>query len=97
MHKYIGMVIVFALTLATDHWFGAIGVTRLFGLFFLCACLYGCFAPRITISAGNIEIGKLTGWSKVFALVPLSAVGLMLVLYAPAITCVSSKYKHLCA
>lgn len=97
MREYIGLAIVVALVLATDHWFGAIGVTRFFGLFFLCACAYGCFAPRITVSAGSIEIGELTGWSKAFALVPFSALGLLLVIYAPAITCVSTKYKHLCA
>ncbi|MDM4767193.1 hypothetical protein [Pelomonas sp. SE-A7] len=97
MRGIIGLAVVVALAFATDHWFGAIGVTRLFGLLVLGACVYACFAPSFTIAAGNTEIAKLTGWKKVAALVPLGAVGLALVLYAPAVTCISSKYKHLCA
>lgn len=97
MRGYIGTAVLVALVLATDHWFGAIGVTRFVGLIFLCGCVHGCFAPRITASAGHIKIGELTGWNKAFALVPISGLGLLLVLYAPAITCISTKYKHLCA
>jgi hypothetical protein len=97
LRGYVGIAIVGVLVLGADHWFGAIGVTRLFGLLFLSACAYGCFAPTFTVSAGNTEVARLAGWKKAIALVPLSAIGLVLVLYAPAITCVSSKYKHLCA
>lgn len=97
MRRLIGLAVVVAHAIATDHWFGAIGVTRFFGLLVLCACLYACFAPSFRISAGNTEVAKLTGWKKAVALVPLGAIGLALVAYAPAITCISSKYKHLWA
>jgi hypothetical protein len=97
MRGYIGMTIVVTLAFAADHWFGAIGVTRFVGLLFLGACAYGWIVPSFKVHIGSTEIANLTGWKKAIALVPLSTFSLMVVFYAPAITCVSSKYKHLCA
>ena len=96
MRGYIGMAIVVALALAINHWYGPIGVTRLWGALFLCGGVYGCFAPSFSVSFGRTEIAKLTGWRKAFAIVPISALGLSIALYAPAITCATQKYKHLC-
>ena len=96
MRRYIGMAILVALVLAANHWYGPIGLTRLIGTLFLCVGVYGCFAPSFSVSFGGTEIAKLTGWKKAAAIVPISALGLSFVLYAPAITCVSQKYKHLC-
>lgn len=97
MRRFIGLAVAVALAIATNHWVGAIGVTRLFGLLVLCACVYACFAQSFRISAGSTEVAKLTGWKKAVALVPLGAIGLALVVYGPEITCISYKYRHLCA
>jgi hypothetical protein len=91
LRGYIGFVIVGALVIATEHSCNEIGVTRLFGLLFLCFCVYGSFA------ISRKYRGRPAGWKKAIVIVPIATIGLVLVLYAPAITCASVKYKHLCA
>jgi uncharacterized membrane protein YoaT (DUF817 family) len=97
MHGIISVAILAAVVVATEHWFGPIGVTRLFGLLFVAGAMYGCVAPSFTVSLGSSEVVRLTRWKKLFAVVPTAVAGLFIALFAPEITCVSTKYKYLCA
>lgn len=97
MRNYLGVICIGGLVLAIDHWFGPIGVTLCFGVLFLCAAAYGCIAPSLRVSAGSFELGRLSGWRKGWLLLPITLLGLLLVAYAPAITCLASKYRPLCA
>jgi len=95
--RYLGLIVFGALVLTISHWYGPIGVTRLFGISFLGCAVWGCVAPVFPVSFGNTEVVRLTGWKKAIALVPLGALGLAVAVYAPAVTCISYKYKYLCA
>lgn len=97
LRNYLGMICISGLVLAIDHWFGPIGVTLCFGALFLGAAAYGCVAPTLRVSAGPFEVGRLSGWRMCWLLPPVTLVGLLLAPYAPAITCLSSKYWPLCA
>ena len=97
MRSIVAFTVVAASVLATEHWFGAVGVTRLFGLMFIGGAVYACFAPSFSVTLGETEVIRLNGWYKLFAIVPTAAIGLAVAAYAPQIACISTKYKHLCA
>ncbi len=97
MRDYLGVICLGGLVLAIDHWFGPVGVTRCVGALFLCAAAHGCVAPSLRVSAGPFELGRLSGWRKGWLLLPITVAGLLLLVYAPVITCLASKYRLLCA
>ena len=85
-----------ALSMCVSHWYGPIGVTRLFGAYFVMFALWGIREPELEVRVGHRPVGKLTGAKKAFALVPAAAIGLAMLAYAPAITCSSLKYADFC-
>ena len=97
MTKYVGVIALGVLAFAAHHWWGPIGVTRLFGAAFFGGAVWACFAPSLPVSFGDTEVARLTGWMKAIVLVPAGALGLAVLVYAPAVTCISYKYKYLCA
>ncbi len=97
MRSITGFACILVIALGTSHFFGAVGITRFVGLFFIAAAVYGSFAPSFSISVGKVEVARLTGWHKLIAILPISALGLAVVIYAQEFTCLSTKYKHLCA
>jgi len=97
MKGYGGMVIAALAGYVVEARYGPIGLTRLFGALFLLFAVWGIWAPSIAVSAGRYPVGNLSGWKKAFALVPAAAIGLLMILYAPQITCFGSRYQHLCS
>ena len=97
MRNVTGFAFILVLALGTSHFFGAVGMTRFVGLVFFAAGVYGTFASSFSISVGKTEVARLTGWYRLFATLPISALGLAVAIYAQEITCLSTKYKHLCA
>jgi hypothetical protein len=92
-----GILAIIALAFyAVEYWYGPIGGTRFFGAMFLLSAIWCIREPRLTISLGSQPVGSVSGWKKAFVLVPAAAIGLAVLVYAPEITCFSSKYKHLC-
>lgn len=96
MRKYLGLIIGVPLSLAVNHWYGPIGVTRLFGLFFILAGICCCFAGELPVYFGRTEVARLRGMTKALAIVPVISMGLGAVIYAPSLTCMSYRYHHLC-
>jgi hypothetical protein len=96
MRAYGFLAIVAVAWYAVEYMYGPIGGTRLFGALFLLSAIWMIRAPSIAISLGQHEVGSVSGWKKAFVLVPAAAVGLGLLAYAPEITCLSSRYSHLC-
>lgn len=91
-----GVVLIVAFA-AVGHWYGPIGATRLSGALFAIIATYMAFAPEIPFYAGRHFVCTFKGWKKIFVSLPAVCLGLTLVFYAPEVTCISSKYKHLCA
>jgi hypothetical protein len=81
---------------AVEYRYGPIGGTRLAGALFPLSAIWLIRAPSIAISLGRHEVGSVSGWKKAFVLVPAAAIGLAVLVYAPEITCWSSRYSHLC-
>jgi hypothetical protein len=75
---------------------GPIGFYRLHGCLFTTAAIWCGFARELPVRMGNVEVGRLRGWHKAWAVVPGVLLGVALVVYAPGITCSQAKYKHLC-
>jgi hypothetical protein len=76
--------------------FGPIGGTRFFGALFLLFAAWGIWAPSIAVLVGNYQVTSLSGWEKAFVLIPAAVIGVMLMLYAPEITCMGTRHRHLC-
>jgi hypothetical protein len=96
MRDYGVMVVAGLAWFAVEYRYGPIGGTRLFGTFIVLWAIWSIREPSLTISLGQYPVGSVSGWKKAFVLVPAAAVGLALLAYAPEITCLSSRYSHLC-
>lgn len=96
MRKYVGLILGIPLMWVVEHRYGPIGGTRLFGMFFVAAGACFCFVHEVPVHLGTLEVGRLRGWKKTFAVVPAIALGIATMVYAPGLTCISSKYRHLC-
>lgn len=94
---YFGLFVVVLLSIWVEQRYGPIGVTRLWGAMFFCGSLYLCFLPEVPVSVGQVEVVRLKGWAKAFVIVPFATLGALAVTYAEPITCISTKYKHLCS
>lgn len=71
-------------------------MTRLFGFLWVGANVYFCFAKELPVHLGNHEVGRLKGWSKAWVIVPMTILGVLIVMYAPEVTCMSRRQRHLC-
>lgn len=96
MHKYLALILGVPLSLAVNHWYGPIGVTRLFGVLFVLAGICCCFVGELPVHFGRFEVARLRGMSKAWVIVPLISLGIAAVIYAPSLTCISYKYRQLC-
>jgi hypothetical protein len=96
MRDYGVLAILAVVWNVVEYMYGPIGGTRFAGTLFLLSAIWLIRAPSIAISLGRHEVGSVSGWKKAFVLVPAAAIGLALLVYAPEITCVSTRYAHLC-
>jgi hypothetical protein len=80
-----------------EYWYGEFGVTRLFGALFAGGGIYMAFAKEIPLYLGSALVGRVSGWSKAWVVIPVIAIGICMIVWAPEITCFSTRYKHLCA
>jgi hypothetical protein len=96
MLRYLGMAALIAAFFVVDMLFGPIGTKRLVGAFFLLFATLGIGAPELEFSFKGFEGWPLRGWKKAFILVPAAAIGIVLLVYAPEITCASYRHRHLC-
>lgn len=90
------MLLAIPLFAMVDHWYGVFGVTRLFGGVFAGAGIGLAFAKTIPLRLGSLLMGRASGWSKAWVVVPVIAFGVCMIVWAPEITCFSTKYRHLC-
>jgi hypothetical protein len=63
---------------------------------FLLFAVWGIWTPSIAVSAGNYQVTSLSGWEKALVLIPAAVIGVVLMLYAPEITCMGTRYRRLC-
>jgi hypothetical protein len=96
MRDYGVLAILAVVWNVVEYMYGPIGGTRFAGTLFLLSAIWMIRAPSIAISLGRHEVGSVSGWKKAFVLVPAAAIGLAMLVYAPEITCVSTRYAHLC-
>jgi hypothetical protein len=96
MKGYGGMVVTALAWYLVKAEFGPIGGTWFSGALFLLFAAWGIWAPSIAVSMGNYEVTSLTGWEKAFVLIPAAVIGVVLMLYAPEITCMANRYRYLC-
>jgi len=76
---------------------GPVAQTRAFGVYWMLAAAWAVFVKEVPFHLGNVEVVRLRGWAKVFVVVPVLAIGVLVTLHAQELTCLSSKYRHLCA
>jgi hypothetical protein len=96
MRGYGVLAILAVVWNVVEYMYGPIGGTRMVGSFFLLWAIWGIRVPSVTISLGQYPVGSVSGWKKVFVLVPGALIGVAVLVYAPEITCMSSHYAHLC-
>ncbi|MFG6459122.1 hypothetical protein [Roseateles sp. BYS96W] len=95
--KSVGVIACVIFLLAADHFGGPIAYMRAFGLLWVLAVVWSLFVKELPIRLGKEELGRVRGTAKAFFVIPALALGLLLIAYAPEVTCWSQKYKHLCA
>ena len=91
---YAGALAFVALMFAVRHFYGAFAQTRTVGVIVIAASLYAVFLPELPVSLGRIQLGRLKGWVKAFAIVPMAVAGICLILYAPQVSCIGDKAKR---
>jgi hypothetical protein len=96
MSGYFGLVIAALLWIAVDQSYGPIGDIRLVGGFFMGFAIYAIWIPQLEIRLGQHSVGQVGGWKKGIVLVLVASIGIAVLVYAPEITCLDSRYRHLC-
>ena len=94
--KLLAFVLLAAGLFFVNSVWGPIGNTRAFGILFMLAAAGCVFAKEVPVSLGNQEVFRLRGWVKLVVIIPVLAIGVLLTLYAPEVTCLSYRYQHLC-
>lgn len=97
MRKYIPFVAIFLAFIALNEVLHPFDMTRLFGVLWVGANVYFCFTKELPVHLGNHELGRLKGWSKAWVIVPMTILGVLIVLYAPEVACMSRNQRYLCA
>jgi|GEM_PF-5645276 len=96
MRGYGGMAITALAWYLVEAEFGPIGGTRFFGALFLLFAAWGIWTPSIAVSFGQFQVTSLRGWEKAFVLIPAAVIGVTVMLYAPEITCMGTRHRHVC-
>ena len=95
--KWVTFILLVTIMTAAGIIGGPIAQTRTFSVIWLTGTAWLAFAKEIPFFFGDVEAFRLRGWAKVFLIVPALAIGLLLLIYAPEVTCLPQKRKHLCA
>ena len=84
---FIGFVFLAATWHCVDTFYGQQAAFRCWGLLLIGGGIAFCFAARIPIRLGEHQIASLEGWHKLYAIVPVGAVGLAVVIWPTEIAC----------
>ena len=95
--NFVAFLVMAAVVIAVGIISGPIAQTRVFGILWLLGAAWLVFAKEIPVSLGDVEVVRLRGWTKVFVILPALAVGVLLAVYAPEVTCWPQRRRHLCA
>ena len=95
--KNVGFIVLVAAMIVVERAYGEIAFTRMVGLLFVVANLAALFVAELPLRLGGEVVHTFTGWSKGILILPFTALGVLVVVYAADVTCWSAKYKHLCA
>jgi hypothetical protein len=76
MLKYLPLAILIAVFYVIDDRYGPIGHTRFVGVLMLAFVVGGAFVRAIPFGFGRETVITLTGWAKLFVLVPAACLGL---------------------
>jgi hypothetical protein len=93
---YIPFAAIAVTGIAISYYFGDFAYTRFFGALWVVAGLWLIFVRELPVNFGETTVLRLKGWRKAVVIVPVFCLGYALIMYAPEITCFSSRYKHLC-
>jgi len=96
MPGYLGPVIFGLVWLVVDRIYGQIGTLRLFGGCFLLFAIYGLWLPEMKVGLGRQWETSVSGWAKHVVLAIVAGIGIALLVYAPEIACLETRYRHLC-
>ncbi|WP_457388624.1 hypothetical protein [Roseateles sp. P5_E1] len=95
--KYVGLILLVALMVAAGIFGGPIAQIRIFSVIWLAGTAWLAFAKEIPFFLGDVQAFRLRGWAKLFIVLPALAIGLLLLIYAPEVSCLSYRRKTLCA
>ena len=67
--------------------FGQEAGLRFLGALLLASALVFSFLPRIPVHVGEKQVASLEGWRKLYAVIPMYAIGLAVVIWPTIIAC----------
>jgi len=88
----VGLVTV----VCVSHFLGEIALTRFFGIMFVLGAVMMLFVREVAFSLGGTVVARFRGWKKLIVCVPIACFGAAIAWHAEPLTCVATKYKHLC-
>ena len=93
---FIGFVCLAGTWHIIHETFGQEAGFRFWGALLLASSLVFSFLSRIPVHVGEKQVASFEGWRKLYAVVPMSAIGLAVVIWPTAIACTIALRGYQC-
>lgn len=93
---FFGFVCLAAIWYIVHETFGQEAGFRFWGALLLAIALVFSFLSRIPVHIGQKQVASLAGWRKLYAIIPMSTIGLAVVIWPTAIACSIALRAHQC-
>ena len=92
--QILGFVATCVAMSCISYFYGNVAFIRVFGAFFVIGGIAMIFAPTIIMGAKGFEGAEVSGWPKIFSIVPMLFIGCGMLIFAPELNCIETRQKN---